>query len=279
MNVTTLSGDYPADIGPAVPGPAERSARAEAAPGMARRRGKSILPGIALSSLIHAGVLALILFAVANPFLIVPTAGDEGIVRVSLVTVVPGPENGNGTPQAGEAKSRQVHLTKSAPAAVPKAMEKTVIPSAVDDRSVQHETMEASVSVEPAKGSVAATTAARGSSAADAARGQRKEGAASQEGYSEAMPRYRENRPPVYPGKARQRGYEGDVLIAAEVRADGRIGTVRVTRTSGYPTLDESALEAVKMWRFEPARRLGSAVNVWVEIPIRFKLSQSDVSR
>jgi protein TonB len=246
---------------------------------MARRRGKSILPGIALSSLIHAGVLALILFAVANPFLIVPTAGDEGIVRVSLVTVVPGPENGNGTPQAGEAKSRQVHLTKSAPAAVPKAMEKTVIPSAVDDRSVQHETMEASVSVEPAKGSVAATTAARGSSAADAARGQRKEGAASQEGYSEAMPRYRENRPPVYPGKARQRGYEGDVLIAAEVRADGRIGTVRVTRTSGYPTLDESALEAVKMWRFEPARRLWSAVNVWVEIPIRFKLSQSDVSR
>lgn len=279
MNVTTLGRDYPTDIGLAVPGPADRSTRAEAVPRMARRRGKSILPGIALSSFIHAAVLAFVLFAVANPLLIVPTAGDEGIVRVSLVTVVPGPENGNGTPQAGEVKSRQVHFTKAAPATVPKAMEKTVLPSAVDDRPVHRETMEASVSVEPAKGSVAATTPGRGSSTADAARGQRKEGAASQEGYSEAMPRYRENRPPVYPGTARQRGYEGDVLIAAEVRADGRIGTVRVTRTSGYPTLDESALEAVKMWRFEPARRLGSAVNVWVEIPIRFKLSQSDVSR
>jgi protein TonB len=279
MNVTTLSRDYQADIGLAVPGPVERSIRAEDATAMARRRGKSILPGIALSSLMHAGVLAFVLFAVANPFLVIPLAGDEGIVRVSLVTVVPGPENGNGTPQAGEVKSKQVNFTKSAPAVVPTAMEKTVIPSAVDERPVQRETMETSVSVEPAKGGLAATAAGRGSSTADAARGQRQEGVASQEGYSEAMPRYRENRPPAYPGTARQRGYEGDVLIAAEVRADGRIGAVRVTRTSGYPTLDESALEAVKMWRFEPARRMGSAVDVWVEIPIRFKLSQNDFSR
>jgi protein TonB len=279
MNVTTLSREYPADIGLAVPVPVERLIRADASTVMARRRGKSILPGIALSSLVHAGVLAFVLFAVANPFLIIPMAGDEGIVRVSLVTVVPGPENGNGTPQAGEVKSRQVNFTKSAPAVVPKAMEKTVIPSAVDERPVQRETMETSVFVEPAKGSLAATAAGRGSSTDDAARGQRQEGAAAQEGYSEAMPRYRENRAPVYPGTARQRGYEGDVLIAAEVRADGRIGAVRVTRTSGYPTLDESALEAVKMWRFEPARRMGSAVDVWVEIPIRFKLSQNDLSR
>jgi protein TonB len=90
------------------------------------------------------------------------------------------------------------------------------------------------------------------------------------------MPRYRENRPPVYPGTARQRGYEGDVLIAAEIRADGRIGTVRVKRSSGYASLDDSALEAVRAWRFEPARRMGAAVDAWVEIPIRFKLSPGD---
>ena len=136
--------------------------------------------------------------------------------------------------------------------------------------------METSVSVEPAKGSVAAAAAGRGSPAGEAARGQRQPGASGQEGYSEAMPRYRDNRPPVYPGAARQRGYEGDVLIAAEVRADGRIGTVRVKRSSGYASLDDSALEAVRAWRFEPARRMGAAVDAWVEIPIRFKLSPGD---
>jgi len=66
------------------------------------------------------------------------------------------------------------------------------------------------------------------------------------------------------------------VLIAAEIRADGRIGTVRVKRSSGYALLDDSALEAVRAWRFEPARRMGAAVDAWVEIPIRFKLSPGD---
>jgi TonB family protein len=277
MNVTTLSREYQADIGLAIPGPVEKHLRAENVPAaLAHRRGKSILPGIALSAIVHAAVLAFVLFAVANPFLIIPMAGDEGIVRVSLVTVMPGLENDNATPQSGEVKNKQVSHTKTVTAVVPKAMEKTVIPSAVDNRPIQRETMETNVSIEPARGSVAAAAAGRGSSTADAARGQRKEGAASQEGYSEALPRYRENRSPIYPGAARQRGYEGDVLIAAEVRADGRIGAVQVKRSSGYASLDDSALEAVKMWKFEPAKRMGNAVDVWVEIPIRFKLSSND---
>lgn len=271
MNVTSLSRESSSDLGLAIAGPANRVAgQAE------RRRGKSMLPGIALSSILHAGVLAFVLFAVANPFFSFPTAGDEGMVRVSLVTVMPGPENGNGNAGAGEVRKKPVIHTKTAPAMVPKAMEKTVLAEAVDNRPVQRETMETSVSVEPAKGSVAAAAAGRGAPAGEAARGQRQTGASAQEGYSEAMPRYRENRSPVYPGTARQRGYEGDVLIAAEVRADGRIGAVRVKRSSGYASLDDSALEAVRAWRFEPARRMGAAVDAWVEIPIRFKLSPGD---
>jgi len=270
MNVTTLSRKCPADLGLAIPGPVERVGR-EAA----RRPGKSMLPGIALSAILHAGVLAFVLFSVANPFFSFPTAGDEGIVRVSLVTVMPGPENGKGAAGADEARKKPVIHAKTAPM-VPRAMEKTVLTEAVDNRPVQRETMETSVSVEPVKGSVAAAVAGRGSPAGEAARGQRQTGASAQEGYSEAMPRYRENRPPVYPGTARQRGHEGDVLIAAEIRADGRIGTVRVKCSSGYASLDDSALEAVRAWRFEPARRMGAAVDAWVEIPIRFKLSPGD---
>jgi periplasmic protein TonB len=256
MNVTTLSRECPADFGLAIPGRADGQ----------RRSGKSMMPGIALSSILHAGVLAFVLFAVANPF-VIPTAGDEGVVRVSLVTVMPGPENGNAT-QAEEMNKAPVARAISTPDLPQKAMEKTVTPTAVNSRPGEKETMETSVSIEPAMGSFAA--------AAASARGQRQPGAASQEGYSEAMPRYRENRPPVYPGVARQRGYEGDVLIAAEVRADGRIGAVRVKRSSGYASLDNSALETVRVWRFEPARRMGAAVDAWVEIPIRFKLSPGD---
>ena len=276
MNVTTWRREYPADLGLAIPGPAERSTRAETMPDMARRRGKSMLHGIALSAMIHAGVLAVVLFAVTNPFFSFPTAGDEGIVRVSLVTVMPGPENGNGAAQADEIRKKQVNQPKTAPAVVQKAMEKTVITEAVISRPVQRETMETSVSVEATQVLYAAASPGRGSSAGEATRGQGQTGASAQEGYSEAMPRYRENRPPAYPGAARQRGYEGDVLIAAEVRADGRTGAVRIKRSSGYASLDDSALEAVRAWRFEPARRMGAAVDAWVEIPIRFKLSQGD---
>jgi protein TonB len=235
-----------------------------------------MLPGIALSAIVHAGVLAFVLFAVANPFLILPTAGDEGIVRVSLVTVTPGPENGSGAAKAEEMKKTPPARATAEPALPQKALEKTIITEAVASRPVQREAMETSVSVEPAKGSVAAVAAGRGSPAGEVPWGQRQTGASAQEGYSEAMPRYRENRPPVYPGAARQRGYEGDVLIAAEVRADGRIGAVRVKRSSGYASLDSSALEAVRAWRFEPARRMGASVDAWVEIPIRFKLSPGD---
>lgn len=257
------------DLGPAIAGPAEHSARQ-----VSRSRGKGMLPGIALSAALHAAVLSLVLYAVANPFVTFPTAGDEGIVRVSLVTVTAGPENGAVAP--AEAVKRPVRPERAAPAVVPNVMEKTVIPEAADNRLERREAAETSIAVEPARVHVAASAPGRGSASGEAARGQRHAGASSQEGYSEAMPRYRENRPPVYPGLARQRGYEGDVLIAAEVRSDGSIGAARIKRSSGYASLDQSALEAVRAWRFEPARRMGSPVDAWVEIPIRFKLSPND---
>lgn len=269
MNVTTWRRESPADLGLAIAGPAEHSARQPS-----RRRGRGMLSGIALSAAFHAGVLALVLYAVANPFVGFPTAGDEGIVRVSLVTVTAGPENGAAVP--AEAVKRPVRTAKANPVVVAKAMEKTVVAEAADNPPARREAAETSIAVEPARAHTTAAAPGRSTVASDAARGQRPIGAASQEGYSEAMPRYRENRPPVYPGAARQRGYEGDVLIAAEVRSDGRIGAARVKRSSGYASLDDSALEAVRAWRFEPAKRMGTPVDAWVEIPIRFKLSPGD---
>lgn len=93
---------------------------------------------------------------------------------------------------------------------------------------------------------------------------------------SMAKPRYRENAPPVYPQTARLRGQEGVVLIHAEILPEGRTGVLKIKTSSGYDLLDQSALDTVRSWRFEPARRMGQPVAVWVDIPVRFVLKKSD---
>jgi len=93
---------------------------------------------------------------------------------------------------------------------------------------------------------------------------------------SMAKPRYRENAPPVYPPAARLYGQEGVVLICAEILPEGRTGVLKIKTSSGYALLDHSALETVRTWSFEPARRMGQPVAVWVDIPVRFVLKKSN---
>lgn len=90
---------------------------------------------------------------------------------------------------------------------------------------------------------------------------------------STAKPRYQENAPPSYPVSARLRGYEGIVLISAEILSEGRVENVKIKSSSGYAILDQSALEAVRAWKFDPARKMGKPVPVRVDIPIRFVLN------
>ena len=90
-----------------------------------------------------------------------------------------------------------------------------------------------------------------------------------------AAPRYGENPPPVYPMIARRKGYEGVVLLSVEVLSDGRVAQVKIKKSSGYAVLDTSALEAVKGWKFEPARRTDIPVTVWVHVPVKFVLKDT----
>ncbi|MDI6777335.1 MAG: energy transducer TonB [Syntrophales bacterium] len=91
-----------------------------------------------------------------------------------------------------------------------------------------------------------------------------------------AVPRYGENPPPVYPMIARRKGYEGVVLLSVEVLSNGRAGHVKIEKSTGYAVLDTSALKAVKEWKFEPARRMGTLVTVWVNVPVKFVLLPQD---
>jgi TonB family protein len=88
------------------------------------------------------------------------------------------------------------------------------------------------------------------------------------------LPRYLNAARPSYPLMARMRGYEGMVVLAVEVLTDGRAGEVRIKKSSGYALLDQSALNAVRAWRFEPARKMDTPLVMTVDIPVRFSLSE-----
>ena len=85
---------------------------------------------------------------------------------------------------------------------------------------------------------------------------------------------YFKNPHPKYPKISLRRKEAGTVLLALIVTAEGRAKDVRVLKTSGYPRLDKAALDAVKDWRFIPAKRLGRPVDADYELPIHFKLRQ-----
>ena len=73
-----------------------------------------------------------------------------------------------------------------------------------------------------------------------------------------------------YPLKAAADRVTGQVLVAAVVQADGAIAEVRITESSGFPLLDEAAVEAVR--NASPLALLRSLdhAQVSVEIPITY---------
>lgn len=88
-----------------------------------------------------------------------------------------------------------------------------------------------------------------------------------------AQPDYAHNPPPDYPRLLREQGVGGVVWLRVWVQADGQPGDITVSKGSGYRLLDESALRAVRQWRFLPARHGSQALASWVEFPVRFSIS------
>ncbi len=79
---------------------------------------------------------------------------------------------------------------------------------------------------------------------------------------------------PDYPEAARRDRAQGVALLRFEVLSTGRVGEVVVARSAGHRALDRAAIEAIKQWQFEPARRGPTPVPVWVTLPVRFELSE-----
>ncbi|GAB6081367.1 hypothetical protein JCM30471_02810 [Desulfuromonas carbonis] len=85
-------------------------------------------------------------------------------------------------------------------------------------------------------------------------------------------PQAASNPPPAYPRQAREQGWAGSVWLQIRIGSSGGVETVHLEQSSGYPLLDEAAIEAVRNWKFEPARQAGQAIATTVRVPIRFRL-------
>ncbi|MEO8487061.1 MAG: TonB family protein [Betaproteobacteria bacterium] len=86
---------------------------------------------------------------------------------------------------------------------------------------------------------------------------------------------YLDNPAPAYPSLARRHREEGRVLLRVRVAADGSAEQVDVAASSGSERLDRAALDAVRRWRFVPARRGAEAVAATVQVPIVFLLDRA----
>ncbi len=78
--------------------------------------------------------------------------------------------------------------------------------------------------------------------------------------------------PPAYPPRSVMLGQQGQVIVRAAIDQKGNPEEVVVWTSSGFPLLDKAAIDAVKRWRFMPARRGASTVAAWVQVPVNFKL-------
>lgn len=92
---------------------------------------------------------------------------------------------------------------------------------------------------------------------------------------SKTSPRFASKPCPKYPYIARQRRSEGTVILEFEALANGKIGSIRVTKSSGDSLLDTAAKKAVKHWRPIP-ETFNGAQSTWLfKVPFRFRLNTS----
>jgi periplasmic protein TonB len=81
---------------------------------------------------------------------------------------------------------------------------------------------------------------------------------------------------PPYPALARTQGHQGTVLLQLVVSAQGNVTSAAVVQSSGFPELDQAAVEWVQAhWRYNPAMQGGVPVPSQTSAAVRFDLRQA----
>jgi protein TonB len=76
---------------------------------------------------------------------------------------------------------------------------------------------------------------------------------------------------PPYPPLARQARIQGTVILEAVINRQGSVDQLRVI--SGHPLLVQSAMDAVRQWKYRPTLLNGEPVEVITTITVNFNLS------
>lgn len=85
------------------------------------------------------------------------------------------------------------------------------------------------------------------------------------------MPKLVREVKPQYSPRAMHAKIQGEVLMECVVNTDGRASDFKILRSLD-PELDQAALDAAKLWQFEPGKKGGTPVPVMVTITMGFTL-------
>lgn len=91
-------------------------------------------------------------------------------------------------------------------------------------------------------------------------------------GGASRLPYVLDSPPPVYPEEARVRGWAGTVRVRVLILEQGTVGDTAIVQSSGYSSVDRSAVRGLRRWRFSPAYQGGRPVPAWVVVPVVFQL-------
>ncbi|MFZ2446914.1 MAG: energy transducer TonB [Syntrophobacteraceae bacterium] len=81
---------------------------------------------------------------------------------------------------------------------------------------------------------------------------------------------------PAYPSRARNLGIGGKVLVRFLVEPDGRVSRPSIVEAHPSGFFEQSALDAIRHWRFKPGCFKGRVVSTWVTLPFQFRLIEQD---
>lgn len=79
---------------------------------------------------------------------------------------------------------------------------------------------------------------------------------------------------PNYPRELREAGVSGVVMVKCMIDEQGNVAETTVLKSSNEK-FDPPAVEALKKWKFKPARQDGKPVAIHVTIPIKFTVNES----
>jgi protein TonB len=76
---------------------------------------------------------------------------------------------------------------------------------------------------------------------------------------------------PKFPDEMRRSGNSGIVTVSVLIDEKGNVTDPKIVKASN-DAFSEPALEALKKWKFKPAKKDGEAVSIRVNIPVQFNI-------